>query len=57
LNCPLPILNSSGPIDICEGKSVVLKTINIPGYTYQWYNNNSVLVNQRRDSADLNQTG
>ena len=56
-NCPMPILNTAGPIEICEGKNIVLKTPNVPGYTYQWYFNNSALVNQKRDSADLNQAG
>lgn len=57
VNCPLPTMNTTGPIEICEGKSVVLKTGNVPGYNYQWYLNNSELVNQKRDSAVLNQTG
>jgi len=40
---PTPSISAGGPTTFCSGNSVVLSTTAITGFTYQWYNNGTII--------------
>lgn len=57
LNLPKAHIISNGDTSFCDGDSVVLKTDDGIGYSYKWYRNDTLLVNQTGDSCIANISG
>lgn len=40
---PVTTINPNGYVNICDGDSVSLTAVNIPGYSFQWFYDNTIL--------------
>lgn len=56
---PLPsaVISPAGPVLICSNNPAVLTATSGPGYTYQWYMNNSILIGEINQTLTVTDTG
>ncbi|MBK6263840.1 VCBS repeat-containing protein [Marivirga sp. S37H4] len=52
--CIIPVITPEGPINSCEGNSVVLQTQNIAGLTYEWRQDGNVVKSGPESFIELN---
>jgi hypothetical protein len=56
---PLPaaVISPAGPVMICDSNAAVLSANTGPGYTYQWYLNNVIIVGETNSQLTAAATG
>ncbi len=54
---PASWLTSSGPLQVCSGSSVTLKTATGPGYTYEWFKYGNLISGANNRTLVVNSTG
>src|SRR5258706_214587 len=54
---PVAVISPGGPVLICSNNPAILSANTVPGYTYQWYQNNTALAGEVNSTISVSSTG
>jgi len=54
---PVAVISPGGPVLICSNNPAILSANTGPGYTYQWYQNNTALAGEVNSTISVSSTG